>query len=195
MKLVVGLGNVGERYSQTRHNLGFLVVDRLAELLDGSVNFSKHPKAQAKVLDLKHSHNCLLVKPTTMMNLSGQAVGELARYYKVESTDIWVIYDDVDLSFGQLRIRLGGPTGGGHNGVKSVIEHVGEQFWRARMGVANEHRAGTATDRFVLDRFNSDELASLPQLTLAAAQLLQASLVTGQLDDHTRSLLEAEAGE
>jgi PTH1 family peptidyl-tRNA hydrolase len=184
MKLIVGLGNVGSQYAKTRHNLGFMVADHLA-----TTAFRKHSKAAAEICDLRPAHDAILVKPTTMMNLSGRAVGELGRFYKLDPADVWVIYDDADLQFGQLRVRQGGATGGGHNGVKSVIEHVGEDFWRIRLGVSNEHRGTTATDRFVLDNFSADEAKQLPELVEHVGRYLLVALNDGQPDDHTRSLV------
>jgi PTH1 family peptidyl-tRNA hydrolase len=187
LKLIVGLGNVGKQYRSTRHNMGFMVVDELAERLGARISdFKPHGKAAAETLDLRARHSCILVKPTTMMNLSGQAVGELQRFYKVELENIWVIYDDVDLLFGQLRTRHGGSSGG-HNGVRSVIQHIGENFWRVRLGVANAHLADTPTDRFVLDEFNSEEKLQLSGMVNSASdELLDA--VSDGLTDHTRSL-------
>ena len=189
MKLVVGLGNVGSQYHQTRHNLGFGVVDMLAISFNHQVSdFKKHPKAAADVLDVKAEYGCMLVKPTTMMNLSGEAIGALARYYKVLPEDIWVVHDDVDLPFGQMRVRLGGSTAG-HNGIKSIIQHLGDGFWRVRLGVANPHLATTPTATFVLDAFTADEAAQMSQLLGAATDYLQGALEVGALTDHTQSLL------
>jgi PTH1 family peptidyl-tRNA hydrolase len=190
MKLIVGLGNVGKNYQNTRHNLGFGVIDMLAITFGcRPEDFKKHSKAPAEVLDLKESQGCMLVKPTTMMNLSGQAVGELARYYKIAAEDIWVIYDDVDLRFGQLRVRQGGPTGGGHNGVKSVISHIGENFWRVRLGIWNHYIKNTPTDKFVLDPFMGDETDKVPIILRKTADYLVDALIDG-LADHTQNLLE-----
>lgn len=186
MKLIVGLGNVGDKYQNTRHNIGFGVIDLVAIGFGKQPSdFSSHSKASADVLDLKSTHNCILVKPTTMMNLSGQAVGELARFYKIDSEDVWVAYDDVDMEFGQLRIRKGGPTGGGHNGVKSIIAHLGENFWRIRVGVANEYLITTPTDKFVLDNFSADEASKLPDLLNSVAVLIENAVDEGDLSDHT----------
>jgi PTH1 family peptidyl-tRNA hydrolase len=189
MKLIVGLGNVGKQYHDTRHNLGFAVVDMLAISFNHEVSdFKKHPKAAAAVLDCKSEYGCMLVKPTTMMNLSGEAVGVLARYFKIAPADIWVVHDDVDLAFGQMRVRLGGGTAG-HNGIKSIIQHIGDGFWRVRLGIANPHLATTPTDTFVLDTFTQDEAAKMTTLLDSATDYLQMALDTGTLSDHTQSLL------
>jgi PTH1 family peptidyl-tRNA hydrolase len=189
MKLIVGLGNVGRQYHETRHNLGFGVVDMLAISFGRQVSdFKKHGKAEADILDAKAEFDCMLVKPTTMMNLSGEAIGALARYYKVAPDDIWVIHDDVDLAFGQMRVRLGGGTAG-HNGIKSIIQHLGDGFWRVRLGVANPHLATTPTETFVLDAFTQGESATLSKLLRTVADYIQCALEAGALTDHTQSLL------
>lgn len=189
MKLIVGLGNVGSPYHATRHNLGFDVVEMLGITFGHQPDeFKKHTKAQANVLNLKQSHNCLLVKPTTMMNLSGQAVGELVRFYHLEPDDVWLIYDDVDLDFGQMRVRLGGGSAG-HNGVKSVTAHIGDGFWRVRLGVSNKYLATTPTDVFVLSTFMEDEAAKVPQILEKTTNYIEAALLGGSLADHTEKLI------
>lgn len=186
MKLIVGLGNVGEKYQNTRHNVGFGVINLVAIGFGKQPDdFSAHSKASADVLDLKSTHDCILVRPTTMMNLSGQAVGELARFYKINAEDVWVVYDDVDIPFGQLRVRKGGPTGGGHNGVKSLISHLGEGFWRVRVGVANEFLKTTPTDKYVLDNFSSEESNKLPEILNSIAKLIENAVDAGDLTDQT----------
>lgn len=190
MKLIVGLGNVGKQYRETRHNLGFAVVEMLGITFGHApTEFKKHSKASADVLDLKQTYNCILVKPTTMMNLSGQAIGELARFYKINPSDVWLVYDDVDLQFGQMRVRKGGGSAG-HNGVKSAIEHIGDDFWRVRIGVANQFLATTPTDVFVLSGFNQDEGTYIPQLLRRASDYIEDALLDGEITDHTQNLLE-----
>jgi PTH1 family peptidyl-tRNA hydrolase len=187
MKLIVGLGNVGTQYHNTRHNLGFAVVDMVAIGFGHQPSeFSSHSKAPADVLDLKANYDCILVKPTTMMNLSGEAVGKLARFYKLEPSDIWVIYDDVDIQFSQIRVRLGGGSAG-HNGIKSLTEHVGDGFWRVRLGIGNTQLATTPTVQFVLDPFTTEESAKIPTLLNTAADYVASALEQGELTDHTIS--------
>ncbi|HUC20813.1 MAG TPA: aminoacyl-tRNA hydrolase, partial [Candidatus Polarisedimenticolaceae bacterium] len=188
MKLIVGLGNIGRQYHNTRHNLGFGVVDMLAITFGKQpANFTKHAKAAAEVLDLRGSNNCMLVRPTTMMNMSGQAVQALAHFYKIPPEDIWVVYDDVDLPFGQMRVRLGGGSAG-HNGIKSLIQHIGDGFWRIRLGIANEHLATTPTDKFVLDPFMAEEATKVPELLSTASDYMESALISGSLSDHTQKL-------
>ncbi len=189
MKLIVGLGNIGAQYHSTRHNLGFAVIDMLAITFGHRPSeFKKHSRAAAEVLDLKADQNCLLARPTTMMNLSGEAVGALARFYKIQPNEIWVVHDEVDLQFGQMRVRQGGGSAG-HNGIKSIIAHIGDEFWRVRLGVANQYLPVTPTDKFVLDPFMADEAAQIPTLLNHAADYLSSALFAGELKDETRSLL------
>ncbi len=185
MKLLVGLGNLGDTYAKTRHNLGYMVIGELAIRLSGDqAAFKPHRKAKAGVLE---GDDWMLVKPTTMMNLSGEAVQRLMSYYNLPPEDVWVVYDDVDLPFGQLRVRLGGSSGG-HNGVKSVIQHCGHDFWRIRLGVRNDHFAATATDRFVLSKFTPEEQEKLPEIIAGAAETVQAALRNGEPEIQSRDL-------
>jgi PTH1 family peptidyl-tRNA hydrolase len=189
MKLIVGLGNIGAQYHSTRHNLGFAVVDMLAITFGHQpTDFKKHSKAPAEVLDLKADQGCMLARPTTMMNLSGEAVGALARFYRIAPTDIWVVHDEVDLQFGQMRVRQGGGSAG-HNGIKSIIAHIGDEFWRLRLGIANQYLADTPTDKFVLDPFMAEEATQIPTLLNHAADYLANALLSGAMVDETRNLL------
>lgn len=188
MKLIVGLGNIGSQYHATRHNLGFAVVDMLGLTFGHQPSeFKKHSKAPAETLDLKTDLGCMLARPTTMMNLSGDAVRALTHFYKIEPADVWVVYDDVDLEFGQMRVRLGGGSAG-HNGIKSIINHIGDGFWRVRLGIANQYLPTTPTDKFVLDPFMADEATQIPRILAGASNTLEQSLMGGDLTDQTTSL-------
>lgn len=188
MKLIVGLGNVGSQYHSTRHNLGFDVVDMLAISFGSSPDkLKKHPKAPAEILDLKAEYGCMLVRPTTMMNLSGGAVQSLTHYYKIDPSDVWVIYDDVDIEFTQMRVRFGGGSAG-HNGIKSIIEQIGDGFWRIRLGISNPYLKDTPTDQFVLDSFMAVEAPHIPHVLTNAANFIENSLLAGNLTDTTQAL-------
>lgn len=130
--LVAGLGNPGQKYQNTRHNMGFLTVDLLAEQAGVKLNRVKF-KSAYNILEFAGCR-CLVMKPQTYMNLSGEAVGEAARFYKIPAERVLVIYDDVSLPVGKLRVRPSG-SAGGHNGIKSVISHLGTQeFPRIKIG-------------------------------------------------------------
>ena len=131
--LIVGLGNPGQKYEHTRHNMGFLTVDLLAEQLNVKLNKVKFKSAYNIVRF--GGQKCLVMKPQTYMNLSGESVGEAARFYKVPADHVLVISDDVSLPVGKLRIRKSG-SAGGHNGLKNIIQHLGtDAFPRIKVGV------------------------------------------------------------
>jgi len=152
--LIAGLGNPGAQYRQTRHNAGFMVLDRLAARL--GVKFSRlESKALVTKADYQGSR-LVLVKPHTFMNLSGQPVGSLSRYYKVPLEQLLVVYDEVDLPLGTLRIRPGGGSAG-HKGITSIIERLGSQdFPRLRLGVSRPPGRMEAAD-YVLQEFAASE--------------------------------------
>ncbi len=155
MKLVVGLGNPGNQYEKTKHNVGFMVVDAIAE------EVSHTPwKEEQKALTCTFTwegEKVMLVKPQTFMNLSGEAVGPLMRYYKMDSSDVYCIYDDMDLPVGKLRIRPNG-SAGGHNGIKSLIAHLGsDNFGHFRLGIGRPLPQWTVVDH-VLAPFDSEHL-------------------------------------
>lgn len=149
MKMVVGLGNIGAEYERTRHNVGFMVVDQLAD--EYGVTF-KRARQEALVGSALIGHEkVLLVKPTTYMNDSGRAVRPLMDYYHVDLNDLVVIHDDMDLPVGKIRLRQKG-SAGGHNGIKSLIAHLGTPaFKRVRVGI--DHPASASVVDYVLGRF------------------------------------------
>lgn len=133
--LIVGLGNPGQKYEHTRHNMGFLTVELLAEQLNVKLNKVKFKSAYNIVRFA--GQKCLVMKPQTYMNLSGESVGEAARFYKIPADHVLVISDDVSLPAGKLRIR-GGGSAGGHNGLKNIIQHLGtDKFPRIKVGVGS----------------------------------------------------------
>lgn len=159
MKIIVGLGNPGKEYQNTRHNTGWTVLDAIHKEI-GAEPFKEDKKFKALLSTGNYKgQKILLVKPLTFMNLSGEAVQPTAAFYKVPPEDILCIYDDLDTTFGTLRIRAkGGP--GTHNGMKSMVKQLGENFPRLRMGI--ESRGTTSpieheTTSFVLGKFNKEE--------------------------------------
>jgi PTH1 family peptidyl-tRNA hydrolase len=152
LRLVVGLGNPGREYHETRHNVGFMIIDRLAAT--AGVPFRKEGKAE-----LARTPEFLLCKPLSYMNVSGEVVGPLARYYKMEPAEILVVLDDMALPLGKLRLRPGG-SAGGHNGLKSVIQHLGTNAVpRLRVGIGDA--AHGAAVNHVLGRFAPEEREEL----------------------------------
>ena len=157
IRLVVGLGNPGERYRGTRHNIGFLALDALAA--KESLVWKTERKWQAEVAKSPDG-SLVLAKPQTFMNLSGESVGPLARYLKVPAGQILAVVDDMELDWGRLRLRPGG-SAGGHNGLKSLIQHLGGQdFPRLRLGVGRPTDARDPSDH-VLGKFSPEEQAGL----------------------------------
>ena len=159
LKLIVGLGNPGPEYSDTRHNVGFWVTAELAHR--HKVKFRQSARWQARTARIAgegESEDVLLAEPTTFMNLSGRAVRQLVTFYKLDIADLLVLVDDADLPLGKLRIRMGG-SAGGHNGLKSIIQELGtQQFSRLRIGVGRQ--AGELKNH-VLGRFGAGERESI----------------------------------
>jgi PTH1 family peptidyl-tRNA hydrolase len=175
VKAIVGLGNPGREYRGTRHNIGFAVVDELARR--GAIEFESAP-ADALVARWRRPDDVvLLVKPLTFMNLSGQAIGKLARYYKVEIGDLLVVVDEAQLPLGKLRARARG-SAGGHNGLKSVIEQLGSEFARLRIGIGRGEMRRDLADH-VLARFEPDEAAEVDRMTSRAADAAETFVTSG----------------
>lgn len=154
MKLIVGLGNPGKKYEATRHNVGFEVVDKLAQNLNISLKEEKWKGLFG--FDTINGEKIFLLKPLTYMNLSGEAVRPLMDYYKINIEDVLVIYDDLDLPPGKIRLRQKG-SHGGHNGIKSLLAHLGtEHFKRIRIGIGRPE-SGTPVANYVLSTFSPSE--------------------------------------
>jgi len=174
--MIVGLGNPGARYRSTRHNLGFDVLDRLAEAMGASFDREK-----CEGLIAEHAHRgqkVLLVKPLTYMNRSGDCVAKLARNKVHDPADLLVVVDDVNLPLGRLRARAGG-SAGGHNGLKSLIERTGSKdFHRLRLGVGDDRRTGDLSDH-VLERFRPDEREAVEEMTGRAVDAVRCWIEEG----------------
>lgn len=157
--VVVGLGNPGADYSKTRHNIGFMVLDRLLE--EHSVGGGWQTKFEAEFATIRLAgEKVILVKPQTYMNLSGSSVGEVMRFHQVEVEELLVVHDDIDLPFGTLRLKCGGGHGG-HNGVRSIKDRLGSPaFARLKVGVGRPERSGVSD--WVLGKFSKEEEADLP---------------------------------
>jgi len=159
MKLIVGLGNPGAAYARNRHNVGFQLVEGLAKA-HGLV-FSRQQFRARVAAGRIAGHDVILAKPLTFMNLSGNAVGSLAHFFKLASADLIVAYDDLDLPLGRVRLRAGGGSGG-HKGMKSIIERVGtDQFARLRIGIGRP-TAGDPVD-YVLENFSKDDSITMAE--------------------------------
>ncbi|MBQ6840858.1 MAG: aminoacyl-tRNA hydrolase [Bacilli bacterium] len=151
MKLVVGLGNPGKEYENTRHNVGFIILDNY---LNNS-NWTKDKDCEIQTINYK-GDKVIFIKPTTYMNLSGRAVSRVANYYKIDPQDILVIHDDLDLASGIYRLKTNSSSGG-HNGIKSIIEQLGTNgFSRLKVGIGNNKN--TDTRNYVLNKLSTEEI-------------------------------------
>ena len=175
--LVVCLGNVGDKYDNTRHNIGFEVADELAERKNIPVQKLKH-KALTNTTEIG-GKKVLLMKPVTYMNLSGEAAGEAARFYKIPPERVLVVCDDVALPAGKLRIRKGG-SAGGHNGLKSLIQHLGtDQFPRVRIGVGQKPHPDYDMADWVLGKFQGEDRKTMDAAVKRAADAVECLLREG----------------
>ena len=176
MKLVLGLGNPGRRYTRTRHNLGFLLLDRIAEARGIRIGDERCESLVGR--GEWEQESLVLAKPQTYMNNSGLAAAALLRRFRVRGADLVVAYDDLDLPFGRLRIRCGG-SAGGHRGLASILQHVADRdFVRLRIGIGRPPEGFDAVD-YVLSRFSPEEQDSLDGLLAKAAEAVEAIVLDG----------------
>jgi peptidyl-tRNA hydrolase, PTH1 family len=176
-QLVVGLGNPGENYARTRHNLGFMVADLLAARLGSK--FKAHRRSGAEVVSGRLAgHSVLLAKPRCYMNESGRQIGPLAKFYSVAPADVIVIHDDLDLEFGRIRLKIGGGEGG-HNGLRSLVAALGtNDFQRVRIGIGRPPgRKDPAS--FVLENFTAAERPEVPTICEQAADATELLIEIG----------------
>lgn len=155
VKMIVGLGNPGSKYNDTKHNIGFMAVDRIVKNLD--VNFTEDKNFKAEIgSDFINGEKIYFIKPTTFMNNSGIAVKALLTYYNISIKDMIIIYDDLDMEVGKIRFRQKG-SAGGHNGIKSIIAHLGTQeFDRIKVGIGRPNRRMTVINH-VLGKFDKND--------------------------------------
>lgn len=177
MYIIVGLGNPGKQYDHTRHNIGFEVIDRLADDEKISMLEKKHKAMIGK--GYVAGEKCILAKPQTFMNLSGESVGELIRYYKAdEKTELIVVSDDISLDIGYLRIRKSG-SAGGHNGLKNIIAHLGhDSFVRVKMGVGEKPKGYDLAD-YVLGHFTASESKEMDESIKRATDAIRTMISDG----------------
>ena len=191
MKLIIGLGNPGERYTKTRHNFGFMVLDALfKDYSTPKESFREEKKFQAEIAEINwqpkrgSEEKVILVKPQTYMNGSGITVSLISNFYKVKPEDVWVVHDEVDLPLGAMKIRLGGSSAG-HKGIESIIEHLSsDKFWRFRLGIGEQrvHKEGKEVkhiDDFVLGEFGESEKGKSREIIKRAKKALEDALEEG----------------
>lgn len=172
MKLIAGLGNIGDKYCFTRHNAGFMVLDKWA--LDKKLSFKEEKKLKCFIA--KDGGN-ILIKPATYMNLSGEAIRAVMDYYKIDTKDILIVYDDIALDLGRIRFRANG-SDGGHNGIKSIIKHIGtKEFDRLKIGIGPQ--PNIPSENYVLQNFPKEQLDILKQVLIKADEAIELYLKEG----------------
>ena len=186
MLIIAGLGNPGKEYENTRHNAGFMVMDALAEKIGADISEKKHKALCGK--GVIGGEKGILMKPQTYMNSSGESIRAAADYYKVDPEDILIVYDDISLAPGQLRIRAKG-SAGGHNGIKSIIAHLGTQeFPRVKVGVGEKPKGYDLAD-YVLGHFTKEEQAIFAERfdeVYDAVQLIVMGDITEAMNRHNK---------
>ena len=186
--LIVGLGNPGEDYEGSRHNVGFMCLDYFATKNDfGSWQAKKDLKCHITVQTLGDTR-VILCKPQTFMNLSGEAVQAVQRFYKLANTHTVVVHDELDINFGQIRLRVGGSPAG-NNGIKSVSQHVGDDYARVRIGIGPKMPEQMDTADFVLQDFNKAEQASLPAMQREVSAILSEYAYGASFMPETRNFI------
>ncbi len=187
--LIVGLGNPGKEYNLTRHNIGFKCVEEFVASNDemGEWIVKKDLKcllSTGRMGDAK----IFAIKPTTFMNLSGQAVEAVCNFYKIHPDNIVVIHDEIDIEFGQIRLRVGGSSAG-HNGIKSITKSIGEDYGRIRIGIGPKTPSIIKSEDFVLQKFSKKELEELPNLIKEVNSILSEYIFGGKLPNETRNYI------
>ncbi len=178
MQLIVGLGNPGKEYQQTRHNFGFMLLDYLAD--QHHFSFQSHKKSKSEMCETQwQNQKIIFVKPQTFMNLSGESVQYFSGFYQIPATNILVIYDDLDLNLGILRLAKQGSSGG-HNGIKSIHQHLGHSnFGRLKLGIGRPNPPQKPVNTHVLEPFNKQELPHVKDVLKNASECLELFLNEG----------------
>ena len=186
--LIIGLGNPEQKFDGTRHNIGFAVLDEFAIQNDFPAWMVKKDLKCHITSHTMGENRVVLCKPTTYMNNSGEAAQAVQHFYRVYNAQMLAVYDELAIPFGQLRTRLGG-SDAGHNGVKSLTQHVGDDYGRLRIGIGNEVAAKADAADFVLGKFTKEEQGKLPEIIKEAGVLITEYIFSGELSAQTRSVL------
>ncbi|MDQ2972993.1 MAG: aminoacyl-tRNA hydrolase [bacterium] len=184
--LIIGLGNIGNEYDGTRHNIGFEVADAFAANHDfGWVN---KKDLQCHIASgIIGSTRIIIIKPTTLMNLSGNAAQAVQHFYRVYNPETFVVHDELDIDLGVIKTKIGGGSAG-HNGIKSIAQNLGEDFGRIRIGIGPKHPAQIDSADFVLGKFSKVEQASLKQIINESCNILDELTANHTLPIETRKL-------
>lgn len=185
--LIIGLGNPGKNYTNSRHNIGFMSLDNFA-LKNEFGPWQESSKFKALISEkILGSTKVILLKPTTFMNLSGEAAQSIVNFYKIPLESIVAVYDELSIPFGQIRTRLGGQSAG-HNGVKSLSENIGPGYGRVRIGIKNAIAPKAEAADFVLGKFTKDEQKQLPVILNEVNSILTEYIFGGKLSVETRRI-------
>lgn len=187
--LIVGLGNIGDEFDNTRHNIGFVCVDELQKKYDELSGWQNKKDLKCHLsLGQFGDTRVIIIKPTTLMNLSGESVRLVSDFYKIPASSIVVIHDEIDIDFGQIRTRMGGSSAG-HNGVKSIISTIGEGFGRVRIGIGPKTPPEIDSADFVLGKFPKELMKDFEPLINEVVTIVVEYIYGGQLNEETRSFL------
>lgn len=176
--LIVGLGNIGDQYNGTRHNVGFAAIDQFTTDNDFPAWIDKKDLQCHMTVSQIGQTRVVAIKPTTFMNLSGQAVYAAAHFYKIPIANIIVIHDDLDVNFGQIRTKIGGGSAG-HNGIKSITQQIGEQYGRLRIGIGPKTPEQIDSADFVLAKFSLEQAAQMRNLTREVSAIISEYVYGG----------------
>lgn len=186
--LIVGLGNIGKEYAATRHNIGFMVVEYLAEQMGFDVWTRKKDLDCSLTSGTFNGARVILAKPTTLMNNSGQSVQKIMNFYKIADKDVLVVHDELDIDFGKIRTNTGG-SAAGHNGIKSLIQHIGQDFGRLRIGIGPKIPSQIDSADFVLAEFSSKQQSDLPDIIAESVSIINDFVASGELYADTRTVI------
>ncbi|HET6924213.1 MAG TPA: aminoacyl-tRNA hydrolase [Candidatus Saccharimonadales bacterium] len=187
--LIAGLGNIGTEYDGTRHNIGFVCLDDFVRRNDDLGDWTEKKSLKCWLASGQLGQTRVIcIKPTTFMNLSGEAVQAVMNYYKITPDKLIVVHDELDIPFGQIRARHGGSSAG-HNGIKSVTQHVGEEYGRVRIGIGPKKPKEIDSADFVLQKFSAKELKDMPALSREVSAMLSEYAYGTKLAAETRSFL------
>jgi len=186
--LIVGLGNFGKEFDGTRHNIGFAAIDDFAARNDFDTWVNKKDLRSLITSGQLGQSRVILCKPTNLMNNSGEAVQATQHFYRAYNATTIIIYDELAIKFGQVRARLGG-SDAGHNGIKSLINHIGDDFGRIRIGIGSDRATKADAADFVLAKFSKNEQELIPSIVKEAGVMITEYIFSGSLPHETRNVI------
>ena len=187
--LIVGLGNIGEQYDLTRHNVGFLCIDEFVKINSEMGNWTN--KKSFKALESSGrlgEARVIAIKPTTFMNGSGEAIQLVAKFYNIPIENILVVHDELDVNFGSIKLKNGG-SDAGHNGIKSISDIMSENYARIRIGIGHKIPSKIPSEKFVLSKFNKEELSQLNNLKKEVTAAISEFVFSSKIENETRNFL------